>query len=193
LRRIFSLAPHEARERMMGLAAAAAAAPGCDWIVSAEEVPGSTTWTLAALGTEASVLRERTWYLEAPVTMYGLVPTSPLAALALAASAGSGPSACSPFSDCHRLQVEPVCVRIWYWSPALTAPLGQVTPTTVTSPATFCAGATAPERAVEIGSLAVGVLGCELDASLADLIEATEDFTKPTSRSWLLTGWAWAC
>jgi hypothetical protein len=50
------------------MAVAAAAAPGACWALSAADVPGSTTWTRAALGVAESVLRERTSYFEAPVT-----------------------------------------------------------------------------------------------------------------------------
>jgi hypothetical protein len=72
---------------MVGLATAAWAAPGAAWTLSALDVPGSTTWTVAAVGAARSVVRERTSNFEAPVTTYGLVPC-----VAVAASAGSGPS-----------------------------------------------------------------------------------------------------
>ena len=165
---------------MVGLAAAAAAAPGAesgDWTLSALDVPGSTTWTLAAVGAVGSVVRERTSNFEAPVTTYGLVPP-----VALAASAGSGPSPWSVSNVCHWLQVAPVKVRIWNWSLAVTAPLGQVTPTTARPPGTSCTGVTAADRAVLIGSGALRVvLLAELVAPLSTRIEATEDLTKPTS------------
>jgi len=63
---------------------AAAAALGAGWTLSAPDVPGSTAWTVAVVGTAAWVVREPTWYFEAPVTTYGWVP-----AVAAAASAGS--------------------------------------------------------------------------------------------------------
>src|SRR5450759_1662272 len=116
---------------MVGMAVAADAPPGACWTLSALDVPGSTAWTVAALGTfgsvgaVGSVVRERTSYLDAPVTTYGLVPPE-----AAAASVRSGPPV-STSSDCHWLQVAPVKVRIWYLLLAEVAPLGQVTPTTV--------------------------------------------------------------
>src|ERR1019366_4125818 len=105
---------------MAGWAAAAAAAPGACTMLSAADVPGSTTWTAAAVEAVGSVVRERTWYFEASVMMYGLVPS-----VTGAAWDGSGaPSAASKL--CHWLQVAPDRVRIWNWSWAGTAFLGQV-------------------------------------------------------------------
>src|SRR5665647_3721104 len=136
---------------MVGFAAAAAAAPGAesgDWTLSALEVPGSMTWTLASVGAVGSGVRERTSNFVAPVTTYGLVPEAVvIAAAALAASAGSGPSPWSGSSVCHSLHVAPVKVRIWNWSLVVTAPFGQVT-TTARSPGTSCTGVTAADRAV---------------------------------------------
>src|SRR5665647_1336701 len=170
---------------MLGLAAAAAAAPGAesgDWTLSALDVPGSMTWTLASVGAAGSVVRERTSNLEAPVTTYGLVPEAVVvAAAAVAASAGSGPSPWSGSRVCHWLHVAPVKVRIWNWSFAVTAPFGQVTPTTARPPGTSCTGVTAADRAVLIGSGAASVLWAELVALLSTRIENTEDLTKPTS------------
>src|SRR5664280_3382724 len=113
---------------MVGLVVAAAAEPDACATVSAPDVPGSTAWTVATPETFTFVVSIRTWYLEAPVTTYGLVP-----AVAVAASGWSGPSPWAASSVCHRLQVAPVKVRIWYVSLAEVAPLGQVTPTTAVS------------------------------------------------------------
>src|SRR5665647_1419457 len=182
---------------MVGFAAAAAAAPGAesgDWTLSALEVPGSMTWTLASVGAVGSGVGERTSNFVAPVTTYGLVPEAVvIAAAALAASAGSGPSPWSGSSVCHWLQVAPVKVRIWNWSPAVTAFFGHVTPTTARSPGTSCTGVTAPDRELVIGSGAPGALWAERVAPLATRIEATEVMTKPTSWLWLLTGCGVAC
>src|SRR6186997_1995335 len=112
---------------MAGLAVAADAAPAAGWALSAFEVPGSTTCTVAPVGAVGSVVRDRTSNFEAPVTTYGLVPLT-----ADAASAGSGPSASSVSKVCHWLQVASARVRIWNWSGADTAFFGQVTPTTAT-------------------------------------------------------------
>src|SRR5450631_2011088 len=174
---------------MTGLAAAADAAPGAATMVSAADVPGSTTWTFAAVGAVGSVPRERTWYFEAPVTMYGLVPPVVVAA----ARVGSGPLAGSRANACHWLQVTPDRVRIWNWSWVGTAFLGQVTATTVTAPETSWTGVWAPARAVTSGSGAPGVLAADEEAPLATRIEATEDATKPRVRVWLFTGCALAC
>src|SRR5674476_1182426 len=59
---------------MVGLAVAADAPPGACATLSALEVPGSMAWTDAEVGAFAWVVRERTSYLEAPVTTYGSVP-----------------------------------------------------------------------------------------------------------------------
>ncbi|MHB8273862.1 MAG: hypothetical protein ACYDC9_03725 [Dermatophilaceae bacterium] len=67
-RRRLSSAPHWARVKMTGIAVAAAAAPGGGWTPSALDVPGSTTWTLAPVAADGSVVRERTSNFEAPVT-----------------------------------------------------------------------------------------------------------------------------
>src|ERR1035437_606352 len=158
---------------MVGLLVAAAAAPGACWALSALEVPGSTAWTVAAVGRLASVVRERTSYLEALVMTYGSVPE-----VADTALVESGPPSRTP-SDCHWLQVVPEKVRIWYLALAEVAPLGHVTPTTVTVPATSWTGVTPAARAVVIGSCAPGVVTVVV-ASLAARSAATEDLTKPT-------------
>src|ERR1019366_3602576 len=125
-----SSAPHCARVLMAGLLVAAtaapgAAAPGACWALCALGVPGSTTWTVAAVGTFASVVRERTSYLEALVMTYGSVPV-----VADAALVESGPPSRTP-SDCHWLQVAPERVRICYSALPTARPLGQVSPTRV--------------------------------------------------------------
>src|SRR5450631_4142162 len=127
---------------MVGMAVAADAAPGAAAMVSALEVPGSMAWTDAEVGACAWVVRERTWYFEAPVTTYGSVPP---------VVAPSRPPS-TTLSCCHWPQVAPDRVRIWNWPPARTAPLGQVTPTTVTAPATSWTGVTAAARAEASGS-----------------------------------------
>src|SRR5450631_2713584 len=131
---------------MVGLMVAAVAAPGACWTSSALEVPGLMASTVAAVGTLASVVRERTSYLAAPVMTYGSVPV-----VVEAAPVAAGPPSMTP-SDCHRLQVVFVRVRIWYLALAAVAALGQITPTTVTAPATSWTGVTAAARAVVIGS-----------------------------------------
>jgi len=175
---------------MAGLTVAAAAEPGrglSDWTLSAPDVPGSTTLTFAVRSAVGSVVSERTSNFEAPVTTYGLVPP-----VAVAASDGSGPSSSSASSKLHWLQVAPVRVRIWNWSPAETAPLGQVTPTTVTSPVTSWTGVTAPAFAVVIGSGRPAASIADRVPLLAARIETTDAGTKPTSRTWLGTGCALA-
>src|SRR5665647_2620805 len=142
-------------------------------MLSALEVPGSMAWTVAAVGTLASVVRDRTSYLEAPVMTYGSVPV-----MAETAAVESGPPSMTP-SDCHWLQVAPVKVRIWYLTLTEVAPLGQVTPTTVTAPATSWTGVTPAARAVVIGSCAPGVVTVVV-AFLAARSAATEEITKPT-------------
>src|SRR6187549_2488135 len=49
-RRRASLAPQAARVKMLGLAVAACAPPASAWMSSALDVPGSRTWTFAAVG-----------------------------------------------------------------------------------------------------------------------------------------------
>src|SRR5450631_297934 len=173
-----SSAPHWARVKMAGLTVAAEAAPGAGWTLSALEAPGSTAWTMAATGAVASVLKDRTWYLDAPATTYSLVP--------VVAVPSRPPS--SLLNGCHWPHVAPDWVRIWNWPPAETPPLGQVTPTTVTAPATSWAGVTAAALAVVIGSGAPGESATEPVASGAVRNAGTEDFTKPTWRTWLETG-----
>src|SRR5450756_2804707 len=88
---------------MVGLAVAADAPPGACATLSALEVPGSMAWTDAEVGAFAWVVRERTSYLEAPVTTYGSVP---------AVAVPSRPPSMT-VSCCHWLQVAPDKVRIW--------------------------------------------------------------------------------
>src|SRR5665811_2170570 len=151
---------------MVGLAVAADAPPGACATLSALEVPGSMAWTDAEVGAFAWVVRERTSYLEAPVTTYGSVP---------AVAVPSRPPS--------------MTVRRCHWPPAATPPLGQVTPTTVTAPATSWTGVTAAARAEATGSGDPGADPTEPVASLAVRNAATDDATKPTRRTWLATAW----